>query len=153
MKKIRNYFLTVIVLIMMFSLTGCSLLEEAMSEDSENNAKVTILNNETLKIESPVEGKVIIKAIMMDDGVESDVTKEMPVWQNEEIELKASDFETAKYKPTNNSQFVKIVEVKTVTEVTGVERVVTIIFAVIVGIILFVYAVCGFIGVYLDFFK
>lgn len=153
MKKIRNYFLTVIVLIMMFSLTGCSLLEEAMSENSENNAKVTILNNETLKIESPVEGKVIIKAIMMDDGVESDVTKEMPVWQNEEIELKASDFETAKYKPTNNSQFIKIVEVKTVTEVTGVERVVTIIFAVIVGIILLVYAVCGFIAVYLDFFK
>ena len=153
MKKIRNYFLTVIVLIMMFSLTGCSLLEETMREDSENNAKVTILNNETLKIESPVEGKVKIKAIMMDDGVESDVTKEMPVWQNEEIELKASDFETAKYKPTNNSQFIKIVEVKTVTEVTGVERVVTIIFAVIVGIILLVYAVCGFIGVYLDFFK
>ena len=153
MKKIRNYFLTVIVLIMMFSLTGCSLLEEAMSENSENNAKVTILNNETLKIESPVEGNVKIKAIMMDDGVESDVTKEMPVWQNEEIELKASDFETAKYKPTNNSQFIKIVEVKTVTEVTGVERVVTIIFAVIVGIILLVYAVCGFIGVYLDFFK
>ena len=153
MKKIRNYFLTVIVLIMMFSLTGCSLLEEVMSENSENNAKVTILNNETLKIESPVEGKVKIKAIMKDDGVESDVTKEMSVWQNEEIELKASDFETAKYKPTNNSQFIKIVEVKTVTEVTGVERVVTIIFAVIVGIILFVYAVCGFIGVYLDFFK
>ena len=153
MKKIRNYFLTVIVLIMMFSLTGCSLLEETMREDSENNAKVTILNNETLKIESPVEGKVKIKAIMMDDGVESDVTKEMPVWQNEEIELKASDFETAKYKPTNNSQFIKIVEVKTVTEVTGVARVVTIIFAVIVGIILLVYAVCGFIGVYLDFFK
>ena len=153
MKKIRNYFLTVIVLIMMFSLTGCSLLEETMREDSENNAKVTILNNETLKIESSVEGKVKIKAIMMDDGVESDVTKEMSVWQNEEIELKASDFETAKYKPTNNSQFIKIVEVKTVTEVTGVERVVTIIFAVIVGIILFVYAVCGFIGVYLDFFK
>lgn len=153
MKKIRNYFLTVIVLIMMFSLTGCSLLEEAMSENSENNAKVTILNNETLKIESPVEGKVIIKAIMMDDGVESDVTKEMPVWQNEEIELKASDFETAKYKPTNNSQFIKIVEVKTVTEVTGVARVVTIIFSIIVGIILLVYAVCGFIGVYLDFFK
>lgn len=153
MKKIRNYFLTVIVLIMMFSLTGCSLLEEAMSEDSENNAKVTILNNETLKIESPVEGKVIIKAIMMDDGVESDVTKEMPVWQNEEIELKASDFETAKYKPTNNSQFIKIVEVKTVTEVTGVARVVTIIFSIIVGIILLVYAVCAFIGVYLDFFK
>ncbi len=153
MEKIRNYFLTVIVLIMMFSLTGCSLLEETMREDSENNAKVTILNNETLKIESSVEGKVKIKAIMMDDGVESDVTKEMSVWQNEEIELKASDFETAKYKPTNNSQFVKIVEVKTVTEVTGVERVVTIIFAVIVGIILFVYAVCGFIGVYLDFFK
>lgn len=138
---------------MMFSLTGCSLLEEAMSENSENNAKVTILNNETLKIESPVEGKVIIKAIMMDDGVESDVTKEMPVWQNEEIELKASDFETAKYKPTNNSQFIKIVEVKTVTEVTGVARVVTIIFSIIVGIILLVYAVCGFIGVYLDFFK
>lgn len=138
---------------MMFSLTGCSLLEEAMSEDSENNAKVTILNNETLKIESPVEGKVIIKAIMMDDGVESDVTKEMPVWQNEEIELKASDFETAKYKPTNNSQFIKIVEVKTVTEVTGVARVVTIIFSIIVGIILLVYAVCAFIGVYLDFFK
>ena len=153
MKKIRNYFLTVIVLIMMFSLTGCSLLEETMREDSENNAKVTILNNETLKIESSVEGKVKIKAIMMDDGVESDVTKEMSVWQNEEIELKASDFETAKYKPTNNSQFIKIVEVKTVTEVTGVERVVTIIFAVIVGIILFAYAVCGFIGVYLDFFK
>ncbi len=153
MKKIRNYFLTVIVLIMMFSLTGCSLLEETMREDSENNARVTILNKETLKIESPVEGKVKIKAIMMDDGVESDVTKEMPVWQNEEIELKASDFETAKYKPTNNSQFIKIVEVKTVTEVTGVERVVTIIFAVIVGIILLVYAVCGFIGVYLDFFK
>ena len=153
MKKIRNYFLTVIVLIMMFSLTGCSLLEETMREDSENNAKVTILNNETLKIESPVEGKVKIKAIMMDDGVESDVTQEMPVWQNEEIELKASDFETAKYKPTNNSQFIKIVEVKTVTEVTGVARVVTIIFAVIVGIILLVYAVCGFIGVYLDFFK
>ncbi len=153
MEKIRNYFLTVIVLIMMFSLTGCSLLEETMREDSENNAKVTILNNETLKIESSVEGKVKIKAIMMDDGVESDVTKEMSVWQNEEIELKASDFETAKYKPTNNSQFVKIVEVKTVTEVTGVERVVTIIFAVIVGIILFAYAVCGFIGVYLDFFK
>ena len=153
MKKIRNYFLTVIVLIMMFSLTGCSLLEETMREDSENNAKVTILNNETLKIESPVEGKVKIKATMMDDGVESDVTKEMSVWQNEEIELKASDFETAKYKPTNNSQFIKIVEVKTVTEVTGVERVVTIIFAVIVGIILFAYAVCGFIGVYLDFFK
>ena len=153
MKKIRNYFLTVIVLIMMFSLAGCSLLEETMREDSENNAKVTILNNETLKIESPAEGKVKIKAIMMDDGVESDVTKEMPVWQNEEIELKASDFETAKYKPTNNSQFIKIVEVKTVTEVTGVERVVTIIFAVIVGIILLVYAVCGFIGVYLDFFK
>ena len=153
MKKIRNYFLTVIVLIMMFSLTGCSLLEETMREDSENNAKVTILNNETLKIESPVEGKVKIKATMMDDGVESDVTKEMSVWQNEEIELKASDFETAKYKPTNNSQFIKIVEVETVTEVTGVERVVTIIFAVIVGIILLVYAVCGFIGVYLDFFK
>ena len=153
MEKIRNYFLTVIVSIMMFSLTGCSLLEETMREDSENNAKVTILNNETLKIESSVEGKVKIKAIMMDDGVESDVTKEMSVWQNEEIELKASDFETAKYKPTNNSQFVKIVEVKTVTEVTGVERVVTIIFAVIVGIILFAYAVCGFIGVYLDFFK
>lgn len=153
MKKIRNYFLTVIVLIMMFSLTGCSLLEEVMSENSENNAKVTILNNETLKIESTVEGKVIIKAIMMDDGVESDVTKEMPVWQNEEIELKASDFETAKYKPTNNSQFIKIVEVKTVTEVTGVARVVTIIFSIIVGIILLVYAVCGFIGVYLDFFK
>jgi len=153
MKKIRNYFLTVIVLIMMFGLTGCSLLEESMSEDSENNARVTILNKETLKIESPVEGKVKIKAIMMDDGVESDVTKEMSVWRNEETELKASDFETAKYKPTNNSQFVKIVEVKTVTEVTGVERVVTVIFAVIVGIILFVYAVCGFIGVYLDFFK
>lgn len=153
MKKIRNYFLTVIVLIMMFSLTGCSLLEEVMSENSENNAKVTILNNETLKIESTVEGKVIIKAIMMDDGVESDVTKEMPVWQNEEIELKASDFETAKYKPTNNSQFIKIVEVKTVTEVTGVARVVTIIFSIIVGIILLVYAVCAFIGVYLDFFK
>ena len=153
MKKIRNYFLTVIVLIMMFSLTGCSLLEEAMSENSENNAKVTILNNETLKIESPVEGKVKIKAIMMDDGVESDVTKEMSVWQNEEIELKASDFETAKYKPTNNSQFIKIVEVKTVTEVTGVERVVTIIFAVIVGIILLAYAVGGFIGGHLDFFK
>lgn len=153
MKKIQNYFLTVIVLIMMFSLTGCSLLEETMREDSENNARVTILNKETLKIESPVEGKVKIKAIMMDDGVESDVTKEMSVWRNEETELKASDFETAKYKPTNNSQFVKIVEVKTVTEVTGVERVVTIIFAVIVGIILFVYAVCGFIGVYLDFFK
>lgn len=153
MKKIRNYFLTVIVLIMMFGLTGCSLLEETMSEDSENNARVTILNKETLKIESSVEGKVKIKAIMMDDGVESDVTKEMSVWRNEETELKASDFETAKYKPTNNSQFVKIVEVKTVTEVTGVERVVTIIFAVIVGIILFVYAVCGFIGVYLDFFK
>ena len=153
MKKIRNYFLTVIVLIMMFSLTGCSLLEEAMSENSENNAKVTILNNETLKIESPVEGKVKIKATMMDDGVESDVTKEMSVWQNEEIELKASDFETAKYKPTNNSQFIKIVEVKTVTEVTGVERVVTIIFAVIVGIILFAYAVGGFIGGHLDFFK
>ena len=153
MKKIRNYFLTVIVLIMMFSLTGCSLLEETMREDSENNAKVTILNNETLKIESTVEGKVIIKAIMMDDGVESDVTKEMPVWQNEEIELKASDFETAKYKPTNNSQFIKIVEVKTVTEVTGVARVVTIIFSIIVGIILLVYAVCAFIGVYLDFFK
>ena len=153
MKKIRNYFLTVIVLIMMFSLTGCSLLEETMREDSENNAKVTILNNETLKIESPAEGKVKIKAIMMDDGVESDVTKEMPVWQNEEIELKASDFETAKYKPTNNSQFIKIVEVKTVTEVTGVERVVTIIFAVIVGIILLGYAVGGFIGGYLNFFK
>lgn len=153
MKKIRNYFLTVIVLIMMFGLTGCSLLEETMSEDSENNARVTILNKETLKIESSVEGKVKIKAIMMDDGVESDVTKEMSVWRNEETELKASDFETAKYKSTNNSQFVKIVEVKTVTEVTGVERVVTIIFAVIVGIILFVYAVCGFIGVYLDFFK
>ncbi len=153
MKKIRNYFLTVIVLIMMFSLTGCSLLEEAMSENSENNAKVTILNNETLKIESPVEGKVKIKATMMDDGVESDVTKEMSVWQNEEIELKASDFETAKYKPTNNSQFIKIVEVKTVTEVTGVERVVTIIFAVIVGIILLAYAVGGFIGGHLDFFK
>ena len=153
MKKIQNYFLTVIVLIMMFSLTGCSLLEETMREDSENNARVTILNKETLKIESPVEGKVKIKAIMMDDVVESDVTKEMSVWRNEETELKASDFETAKYKPTNNSQFVKIVEVKTVTEVTGVERVVTIIFAVIVGIILFVYAVCGFIGVYLDFFK
>lgn len=153
MKKIRNYFLTVIVLIMMFSLTGCSLLEETMREDSENNARVTILNKETLKIESPVEGKVKIKAIMMDDGVESEVTKEMSVWRNEETELKASDFETAKYKPTNNSQFIKIVEVKTVTEVTGVERVVTIIFAVIVGIILLVYAVCGFIGVYLDFFK
>ena len=153
MKKIRNYFLTVIVLIMMFSLTGCSLLEETMREDSENNAKVTILNNETLKIESPVEGKVKIKAIMKDDGVESDVTKEMSVWQNEEIELKASDFETAKYKPTNNSQFIKIVEVKTVTEVTGVERVVTIIFAVIVGIILLAYAVGGFIGGHLDFFK
>ena len=153
MKKIRNYFLTVIVLIMMFSLTGCSLLEETMREDSENNAKVTILNNETLKIESSVEGKVKIKAIMMDDGVESDVTKEMSVWQNEEIELKASDFETAKYKPTNNSQFIKIVEVKTVTEVTGVERVVTIIFAVIVGIILLAYAVGGFIGGHLDFFK
>lgn len=153
MKKIRNYFLTVIVLIMMFSLTGCSLLEETMREDSENNARVTILNKETLKIESPVEGKVKIKAIMMDDGVESDVTKEMSVWQNEEIELKASDFETAKYKPTNNSQFIKIVEVKTVTEVTGVERVVTIIFAVIVGIILFAYAVGGFIGGHLDFFK
>ena len=153
MKKIRNYFLTVIVLIMMFSLTGCSLLEETMREDSENNAKVTILNNEILKIESPVEGKVKIKAIMMDDGVESDVTKEMSVWQNEEIELKASDFETAKYKPTNNSQFIKIVEVKTVTEVTGVERVVTIIFAVIVGIILLGYAVGGFIGGYLNFFK
>ena len=153
MKKIRNYFLTVIVLIMMFSLTGCSLLEEAMSENSENNAKVTILNNETLKIESPVEGKVKIKATMMDDGVESDVTKEMSVLQNEEIELKASDFETAKYKPTNNSQFIKIVEVKTVTEVTGVERVVTIIFAVIVGIILLAYAVGGFIGGHLDFFK
>ena len=138
---------------MMFSLTGCSLLEETMREDSENNAKVTILNNETLKIESPVEGKVKIKAIMMDDGVESDVTKEMSVWQNEEIELKASDFETAKYKPTNNSQFIKIVEVKTVTEVTGVERVVTIIFAVIVGIILLGYAVGGFIGGYLNFFK
>ena len=153
MKKIRNYFLTVIVLIMMFSLAGCSLLEETMREDSENNAKVTILDNETLKIESSVEGKVKIKAIMMDDGVESDVTKEMPVWQNEEIELKASDFETAKYKPTNNSQFIKIVEVKTVTEVTGVERVVTIIFAVIVGIILLGYAVGGFIGGYLNFFK
>ena len=153
MKKIRNYFLTVIVLIMMFSLTGCSLLEETMREDSENNAKVTILNNETLKIESPVEGKVKIKAIMKDDGVESDVTKEMSGWQNEEIELKASDFETAKYKPTNNSQFIKIVEVKTVTEVTGVERVVTIIFAVIVGIILLAYAVGGFIGGHLDFFK
>lgn len=153
MKKIRNYFLTVIVLIMMFGLTGCSLLEETMSEDSENNARVTILNKETLKIESSVEGKVKIKAIMMDDGVESDVTKEMSVCRNEETELKASDFETAKYKPTNNSQFVKIVEVKTVTEVTGVERVVTVIFAVIVGIILFVYAVCGFIRVYLDFFK
>ena len=153
MKKIRNYFLTVIVLIMMFSLTGCSLLEETMREDSENNARVTILNKETLKIESPVEGKVKIKAIMMDDGVESDVTKEMSVWQNEEIELKASDFETAKYKPTNNSQFIKIVEVKTVTEVTGAERVVTIIFSIIVGIILLVYAVCAFIGVYLDFFK
>lgn len=153
MKKIRNYFLTVIVLIMMFSLTGCSLLEETMREDSENNAKVTILNNETLKIESPVEGKVKIKAIMKDDGVESDVTKEMSVWQNEEIELKASDFETAKYKPTNNSQFIKIVEVKTVTEVTGVERVVTIIFAVIVGIIILAYAVGGFIGGHLDFFK
>lgn len=153
MKKIRNYFLTVIVLIMMFSLTGCSLLEETMREDSENNAKVTILNNETLKIESPVEGKVKITAIMKDDGVESDVTKEMSVWQNEEIELKASDFETAKYKPTNNSQFIKIVEVKTVTEVTGVERVVTIIFAVIVGIILLAYAVGGFIGGHLDFFK
>lgn len=153
MKKIRNYFLTVIVLIMMFSLTGCSLLEETMREDSENNARVTILNKETLKIESPVEGKVKIKAIMMDDGVESDVTKEMSVWQNEEIELKASDFETAKYKPTNNSQFIKIVEVKTVTEVTGMERVVTIIFSIIVGIILLAYAVCGFIGVYLDFFK
>lgn len=138
---------------MMFSLTGCSLLEETMREDSENNAKVTILNNETLKIESPVEGKVKIKAIMKDDGVESDVTKEMSVWQNEEIELKASDFETAKYKPTNNSQFIKIVEVKTVTEVTGVERVVTIIFAVIVGIILLAYAVGGFIGGHLDFFK
>lgn len=138
---------------MMFSLTGCSLLEETMREDSENNAKVTILNNETLKIESPVEGKVKIKAIMMDNGVESDVTKEMSVWQNEEIELKASDFETAKYKPTNNSQFIKIVEVKTVTEVTGVERVVTIIFAVIVGIILLGYAVGGFIGGYLNFFK
>ena len=46
MKKIRNYFLTVIVLIMMFSLAGCSLLEETMMENSENNAKVTILNNE-----------------------------------------------------------------------------------------------------------
>ena len=77
----------------------------------------------------------------------------MSVWRNEETELKASDFETAKYKPTNNSQFIKIVEVKTVTEVTGVERVVTIIFSIIVGIILLVYAVCGFIGVYLDFFK
>ena len=75
MKKIRNYFLTVIVLIMMFSLTGCSLLEETMREDSENNARVTILNKETLKIESPVEGKVKIKAIMMDDGVESEGQK------------------------------------------------------------------------------
>ena len=153
MKKIRNYFLTVIVLIMMFSLTGCSFEKTVSSEDFENNAKVTILNNETLKIESPVEGKVKIKAIMMDNGVESDVTKEMSVWQNEEIELKSSDFETAKYKPTNNSQFIKIVEVKTVTEVTGVERVVTIIFAVIVGIILLGYAVGGFIGGYLNFFK
>lgn len=151
MKKIRNYFFTVIVLIMMFSLAGCSLLEETMMENSENNAKVTILNNETLKIESPVEGKVKIKAIMMDDGVEFDVTKEISVWQSEEIELKASDFETAKYKPTNNSQFIKIVEVKTVTEVTGVtgvERVVTVIFSIIVG-----YAVGGFLGWHFDFFK
>ena len=138
---------------MMFSLTGCSMLEETMREDSENNAKVTILNNETLKIESPVEGKVKIKAIMMDNEVESDVTKEISVWQSEEIELKASDFETAKYKPTNNSQFIKIVEVKTVTEVTGVERVVTIFFSIIVGIILLCYAVGGFIGGHFDFFK
>lgn len=40
MKKIRNYLFAGIVMIMMFSLTGCSLLEVTMSDDSENNAKL-----------------------------------------------------------------------------------------------------------------
>ena len=127
MKKIRNYLFAGIVMIMMFSLTGCSLLEVTMSDDSENNAKVTILNNETLKIESPVEGKVKIEVIMLDDGVESNVTKEVAIERNEEKTLKVSDFETAKYKTTNNSKFSRIVEVETVTELTGVDRVINII--------------------------
>lgn len=117
MKKIRNYFLTVIVLIMMFGLTGCSFEKTVSSEDFENNAKVTIVNDECLKIESPVDGKVKIEVIMLDDGVISHVKKEVDVKHNEERELKASEFESAKYKPTNNSKFKEIVEIETVTDI------------------------------------
>ena len=144
MKKIRNYLFAGIVMIMMFSLTGCSLLEVTMSDDSENNAKVTILNNETLKIESPVEGKVKIEVIMLDDGVESNVTKEVAIERNEEKTLKVSDFETAKYKTTNNSKFSRIVEVETVTELTGVDRVINIIFESVAISLLFGWSIVLF---------
>ena len=104
-----------IIIVILFSFSA-GFWRTEVDENSEYNANVTILDSETLKIESPIDAKAEIEVIMIDDGVISYVKKEMDVKRNEEIEVKASDFETSKYKPTDEARFNEVISVKTIVK-------------------------------------
>ena len=104
-----------IIIVILFSFSA-GFWRTEVDENSEYNANVTILDSETLKIESPIDAKAEIEVTMMDDGVISYVKKEMDVKRNEEIEVKVSDFETSKYKPTDEARFNEVISVKTIVK-------------------------------------
>lgn len=104
-----------IIIVILFSFSA-GFWRTEVDENSEYNANVTILDSETLKIESPIDAKAEIEVTMVDDGVISYVKKEMDVKRNEEIEAKVSDFETSKYKPTDEARFNEVISVKTIVK-------------------------------------